>query len=270
MADITYKGATVSELIVPAASGTPDDDEPTRITLAAGSGSLPVGGTTGEVLTKASDADGDVEWSAGGGSQPALYAVAALVRGSNIDVSTGTLDPLENEGTIDGLTLGDGDRILLASQDEDEENGIWLARAGAWERPDDFADGATLPAIPLAFVSDGSQWAGALIVIQNADDDTGPGIVVGTTRLQITYLVPVDAFTRTTESSAVGIGVPKWLAHQDAGNHQLVGLPQPSASSGAATKGYVDDRTAAFVDPLTATAGQVAEAMITVGLMAGS
>ena len=43
---------------------------------------------------------------------------------------------------IDGVTdLVDGDRILLNGQQNKVENGIWLIRENAWERPPDFAEG---------------------------------------------------------------------------------------------------------------------------------
>lgn len=43
--------------------------------ITAASGGLPAGGTTGEVLTKVSDADGDADWEPGGGSQPGAARV---------------------------------------------------------------------------------------------------------------------------------------------------------------------------------------------------
>ena len=43
--------------------------------------------------------------------------------------------------TIDGVTLLTNDRILLVGQSNAVENGLWLAQAGPWTRPADFASG---------------------------------------------------------------------------------------------------------------------------------
>jgi hypothetical protein len=43
--------------------------------------------------------------------------------------------------TIDSVTLVDADRVLLINQTTDTENGLWVAHAGAWTRPTDFASG---------------------------------------------------------------------------------------------------------------------------------
>lgn len=40
--------------------------------------------------------------------------------------------------TVDGVVLADGDRVLLTGQTAKATNGVWLAREGNWERPDDF------------------------------------------------------------------------------------------------------------------------------------
>lgn len=61
-------------------------------------GSLPVGGSTGEVLTKASDADGDADWEAGGGSLPSQWTVDT--HGGLVIDLTGTGDD-----AITGITL---------------------------------------------------------------------------------------------------------------------------------------------------------------------
>ncbi len=45
--------------------------------------------------------------------------------------------------TIDGITLVDGNRVLLVEQTNPIENGLWVAHAGNWVRPADFATGST-------------------------------------------------------------------------------------------------------------------------------
>ncbi len=44
---------------------------------------------------------------------------------------------------VDGVSLSDGDRVLLMAQTDAKENIIWLARAGAWERAPDFQIGSS-------------------------------------------------------------------------------------------------------------------------------
>ena len=55
--------ATASEWQVISVTAAPTYLDP------SGAGGLPAGGTTGQVLTKFSDADGAADWEAGGGSQ---------------------------------------------------------------------------------------------------------------------------------------------------------------------------------------------------------
>jgi hypothetical protein len=45
-------------------------------------------------------------------------------------------------GLVDGVTVAEGDRVLLTNQTDPIENGIWIVRAGTWERPQDFLDGS--------------------------------------------------------------------------------------------------------------------------------
>lgn len=70
---VTWTVAGSSEWYVPEVTAAP------TIADAAGGGSLPSGGTTGQVLTKASNADGDADWEdSSGGSQPGAVVVKAF------------------------------------------------------------------------------------------------------------------------------------------------------------------------------------------------
>ena len=77
--------------------------------------------------------------------------------------------------TVDGVQLDDGDRVLVSAQVAGEENGIYVARAGAWERASDAAQGL-LTAGAVTYVSEGS--AGNLRDWQCVTPDP---IVVGVT-----------------------------------------------------------------------------------------
>jgi hypothetical protein len=67
---------------------------------------------------------------------------------------------------IDGVAIVDGSRVLAANQQALPQNGIWVAHAGAWTRPSDWATGSTrvkgeqIPVAPggVTFVNFGSNW----------------------------------------------------------------------------------------------------------------
>jgi len=66
---------------------------------------------------------------------------------------------LSGTQTIDGVaTLVDGDRILLTAQSTSSQNGIWIMRTSTWERPADFAAGASGSAVAL-YITEGTVYA---------------------------------------------------------------------------------------------------------------
>jgi hypothetical protein len=77
--------------------------------------------------------------------------------------------------TIDGVTLVDSNRVLLVGQTNPVQNGLWLAHAGAWTRPADFATGTqagqAYVLITSGTVNGGSSW---LCNTPNAVIDTDP------------------------------------------------------------------------------------------------
>ena len=59
---------------------------------------------------------------------------------------------------IDGVTdLADGDKVLLTNQTTGSENGIWIVRSGAWDRPDNYAAGSHASSA-FVFVEEGTQY----------------------------------------------------------------------------------------------------------------
>jgi hypothetical protein len=77
--------------------------------------------------------------------------------------------------TIDGVTVADSDRVLLVGQTNAVENGLWLAHAGNWTRPADFATGTQAQEayvlITSGTMNGGSSW---LCNTPNAIIDTDP------------------------------------------------------------------------------------------------
>ena len=62
--------------------------------------------------------------------------------------------------TIDGVALSTNNRVLLVGQTNPVQNGLWLAQAGAWTRPADFASG-TQAGEAYVLVMSGNTNAGA-------------------------------------------------------------------------------------------------------------
>ena len=57
------------------------------------------------------------------------------------DVALSGLPP-----TIDGVAAGLDDRVLLTGQTNPTENGLWVVKSGAWQRPGDFSSGSAAAA----------------------------------------------------------------------------------------------------------------------------
>lgn len=61
--------------------------------------------------------------------------------------------------TVDGVALNTVDmRVLLTAQTDATNNGIWLVKSGAWQRPLDFASGSNV-ASAFTFVEEGTTYA---------------------------------------------------------------------------------------------------------------
>jgi hypothetical protein len=111
---------------------------------------------------------------------------------ADIDLTTGGLL------TIDGVTLVAGDRVLVKDQTNDDENGIYIAAAGAWIRSPDMDELTPIDEIngAAAFVEQGTTWADTAWV-QTAQVNTlgtdpilwtqfaGPGSYTAGTGLQL-------------------------------------------------------------------------------------
>lgn len=72
-------------------------------------------------------------------------------------VSTSSVT-LSGTQTVDGVALNDGERVLITGQSNQAQNGIWVVRASAWERPEDFDDDDSVTEGAFVFVEDGTQY----------------------------------------------------------------------------------------------------------------
>jgi len=96
-----------------------------------------------------------------GDSLKLFHIVSQEVRISVRGMST-TDETLSGTTTVDTtVSLGVDDRVLLTGQSTASENGIWVVKAGAWARPEDFATGSSA-AGALVFIQEGTIHASEL------------------------------------------------------------------------------------------------------------
>ena len=100
-------------------------------------------------------------------SSLAVKAPVAVATTANI-----TLNGLQ---TVDGVTLAEGDRVLVKNQTTASENGIYEADTSDWNRAADFDGGADAKQGTQFLVAQGTVSAGAGYRITTADD-----FVIGT------------------------------------------------------------------------------------------
>jgi len=83
-----------------------------------------------------------------------------------------TLEVLQS---IDGVNLATGDRVLVKDQTDNKENGIYLAKSGAWQRALDF-DAPSEVQGAFVFVEQGTQNVGkGFVQVSNAPIGIGSG-----------------------------------------------------------------------------------------------
>ena len=77
----------------------------------------------------------------------------------SVRVATGSNVTLSGTQSIDGVTLADGDRVLVKAQTTQSENGIYVYdSAGAWSRSEDADEPAELNAGTFVFVEEGNDY----------------------------------------------------------------------------------------------------------------
>lgn len=76
-----------------------------------------------------------------------------------VRVATTANITLEGNPTIDGVTVADGDRVLVKNQNAQAENGIYVVAAGAWARATDFDEPGEITGGEFVFVKEGTSQA---------------------------------------------------------------------------------------------------------------
>lgn len=104
--------------------------------------------------------------------------------------------------TVDGVSLNDGDRILLVGQTNQVQNGIFIVHSGAWTRSTDMAAGSNA-AGNFTFIEEGTTYAQTGWVCNKPI----PSAIVGTDPLGFTQFS--GATGGVTGSGSTG-SIPKW------------------------------------------------------------
>jgi len=89
----------------------------------------------------------------------AVRALAEAVQANTLTpcrVATATNLTLAGLSSIDGVTVVAGDRVLVKSQTDTTENGIWIASSGAWVRASDFNGVSDLVSGSVIAVTEGT------------------------------------------------------------------------------------------------------------------
>lgn len=115
---------------------------------------------------------------------------------------------LSGTQTVDGVALSSGDRVLVKSQTDASQNGIYEVASGAWSRATD-AGAGKLTNGALVLATDGDTNAGTQWYLQTADP-----ITVGTTDLTFTQFGAGGTYTADASGgleltgSAFGVKLP--------------------------------------------------------------
>lgn len=115
-----------------------------------------------------------------------------VVAQSNINIATGGLL------TIDGVTLLAGDRVLLISQTNATQNGVYIAAAGAWGRAATEDEQTELKGA-FWLTNEGTVGAGTQWIVNNS---TAP--VIGVDNITIVQFGAVISYTASTGVQKVG------------------------------------------------------------------
>ena len=121
------------------------------------------------------------------------FAAGLDMKGSTKVATTANIT-LSGGQTIDGVSVADGDRILVKDQSDPVNNGIYIANTGgAWSRASDFSSGtATFGA--AVFVELGTANAGKGFVCISLEDKSGD-INIGTDTIDWTQFSAAQAYT---------------------------------------------------------------------------
>lgn len=153
-------------------------------------------------------------------------AIAGLDWKPNVRAASTANVALTGLQTIDGISLANGERVLLKNQTAASENGIWVVSSGAWARAAD-ASAGTLTAETAVFVGEGTAQKNTQWQLSTPDP-----ISVGSTAL--TFIQFGASTTYTGDGATVNI-VGTVVSAIISGNNGLVRKFAQSIGDGATT-----------------------------------
>ena len=161
----------------------------------------------------------------------------------------------------DGITVANGDRVLVIGQLSWQANGIYIAGAGAWARATDADTSAELPASMLVPVGpEGTTYPNTLWQMRAAAP-----VVLGTTTFLFTLVSGVLSSTASPNvtAAAAAVGTGNTVARQDHTHQVSSGTPVALTLAGATAAGSAT--TLALSDHVHALPATAAPAALTVG-----
>jgi hypothetical protein len=163
-------------------------------------------------------------------AQAGLDVRPSVRAATTADVTVATA--LATGQVLDGVTLSDGDRVLVKNQSTASENGIYVAGTSPARAGDGLSGGT------FVFVEEGTTQADTGWVITTNGSIT-PGTTSHTWAVfsRAGELSAGDGLTKTGGTLAVDSSVARLTGATFTG---AVTVPTPSSSGHAATKGYVD------------------------------
>jgi hypothetical protein len=161
-------------------------------------------------------------------------------------VATSNITTLSGLPTVDGVTLVNGNTILLIAQTNAVNNGLWVVASGAWTRPTDFETGTTAD-MAYVLILEGNTYAGSSWVCNT------PDAIIGTDDLTfVQFSLPSQ-----TTGNNIGSGDGEIYADNDgvvmnfrtiAGDSYLtVDTDTTSANTVSITSNATSDNTASTI-----------------------
>lgn len=166
---------------------------------------------------------------------------AACVAATNVASLSGL-------NTYDGYTLLPGDLVLLATQINARQNGLWTAASGAWTRPTESATGVVLKSRTVAVIQ-GNVYGGSVWYLQ-----TNSSVIVGTNAQTWVQLVgQPNGFSIAYDAMVASLGPAAWFRLGD-----LVGTSSILDSSGNGYTGTPTNVTFGQSGPISGNPNETA------------